>query len=463
MSIALLIKLALSAMFVVTGGAVFTDWGRRNRGLALLAASVSLVGSFYLFRSIHSDLTTSDIAHSEAPSSEQAFKAVKVSDFLIDIIGRSDENSRTIPFEVLRQTTPYVDWANNLKNVTVDAYEDHLPFLPTAISGRVTFRFGNILDVQSDEGHLASWNVIGWARHPNWGPNMVSLYRSNPITSELSDLIDNEIQKSMLASGFLTSRSNRCAESDTSMVSIATRNGREFILVTKNEVSRLGVSKSFHIILSPEKSAFFVPPVDERMRSFEDFLLYEAGLSNCTLASSSFVQGIDPTTFLTSDDQVREEFSERSLIRQAKVLIGRSDNGRLEYEFHRGDTLQNIGSDYYERLREKVEKENRTGVNVVGNPSFEAMAGQWGCDNPYWDAFIELTDEGFRYTIPDAYTVDFWRVGDYRGWALGYSQRTLWDSDVPLDYYEIMAFSVKGKRIVVLNLATRYAGQFGKC
>ena len=51
------LKLAtLAVIFVVTGGAVFAEWGRRNPLLIALASIVAMIGAFYLFRDIYNDL-----------------------------------------------------------------------------------------------------------------------------------------------------------------------------------------------------------------------------------------------------------------------------------------------------------------------------------------------------------------------------------------------------------------------
>jgi len=48
--------IGLSIIFVSTGGAVFTDWGRKNRTLLFLAGIVAVIGSTYLIRDIYNDL-----------------------------------------------------------------------------------------------------------------------------------------------------------------------------------------------------------------------------------------------------------------------------------------------------------------------------------------------------------------------------------------------------------------------
>jgi hypothetical protein len=56
-SIFLFIKIfTLGALFVLTGGSVFTEWGRRHQLLAVLAGFVAVVGSTYLMREIYDDL-----------------------------------------------------------------------------------------------------------------------------------------------------------------------------------------------------------------------------------------------------------------------------------------------------------------------------------------------------------------------------------------------------------------------
>lgn len=48
--------IVLAALFVGTGGAVFTGWGQRHKTLVLLAGLVAIVASAYLFRDVYEDL-----------------------------------------------------------------------------------------------------------------------------------------------------------------------------------------------------------------------------------------------------------------------------------------------------------------------------------------------------------------------------------------------------------------------
>lgn len=50
--------LALSIIYIVTGGAVFTDLFRRHKALTLLAALVAIIGTYYLGKSIYQDVVT---------------------------------------------------------------------------------------------------------------------------------------------------------------------------------------------------------------------------------------------------------------------------------------------------------------------------------------------------------------------------------------------------------------------
>jgi hypothetical protein len=46
----------LALLFVVTGGALFSDWARRRPVLVALASLISILGAFYLFRDVYDDL-----------------------------------------------------------------------------------------------------------------------------------------------------------------------------------------------------------------------------------------------------------------------------------------------------------------------------------------------------------------------------------------------------------------------
>lgn len=62
----MLLKLIALLLFVFSGGAVFTDWGRRNKWLAIAAGTIAIVGSYYLAKDVWSDLT----ANHRSPTSE---------------------------------------------------------------------------------------------------------------------------------------------------------------------------------------------------------------------------------------------------------------------------------------------------------------------------------------------------------------------------------------------------------
>src|SRR5262245_33346706 len=48
--------LLLGTVFVVTSGAVFTEWGRQHKALVFLASIVAIIASAYLIRDIYGDL-----------------------------------------------------------------------------------------------------------------------------------------------------------------------------------------------------------------------------------------------------------------------------------------------------------------------------------------------------------------------------------------------------------------------
>lgn len=58
--------LSLTIVFVGTAGAVFPEWGRKYRVLALSAAIVAIVGSLYLFRDVWMDLRRFRAAYNDA-------------------------------------------------------------------------------------------------------------------------------------------------------------------------------------------------------------------------------------------------------------------------------------------------------------------------------------------------------------------------------------------------------------
>lgn len=67
--VAVLMKVVSIIAFIITGGAVFSSWGRRHPALAMMAASIALVGSYYTFKSIAQDLQD---ASAEGVSNERA-------------------------------------------------------------------------------------------------------------------------------------------------------------------------------------------------------------------------------------------------------------------------------------------------------------------------------------------------------------------------------------------------------
>jgi hypothetical protein len=53
----LMLKLIMAGIFVITGGAVFTDWGRRHKYLIVLSSLVAIVGAYYLAKGVVDDLS----------------------------------------------------------------------------------------------------------------------------------------------------------------------------------------------------------------------------------------------------------------------------------------------------------------------------------------------------------------------------------------------------------------------
>jgi hypothetical protein len=84
-------KVAILAIaFVVTGGAVFSDWFRRNIALATCAAIVAIVGSYYLFVGIIEDLR--DVASRvETNFTEDQVRSAAVKFLFGDPYGRTEE------------------------------------------------------------------------------------------------------------------------------------------------------------------------------------------------------------------------------------------------------------------------------------------------------------------------------------------------------------------------------------
>ncbi len=68
------LKVVLALVFIITGGAVFTEWGKRHKGLAFSAGVFALVGSYYVMQGIYQDFrgdVLADIEHLEGSKSEK--------------------------------------------------------------------------------------------------------------------------------------------------------------------------------------------------------------------------------------------------------------------------------------------------------------------------------------------------------------------------------------------------------
>lgn len=458
MSIIIALRLALSVIFIITGGAVFTEWGKRNRGLATLAAVIALIGSFYLGKGLYQDLFLSNATKSNGQDSPALERVSEVSDFIADILGRSDAESRTITFENLTQSTPYVVWSNRVKSIVVSPFKDQLPFTPTVIAGRVSLRFKNLLDVQDNEGKPSSWEILGWARHPNYGPNMVSLYRKAPINSEMSNLIGEQIHASLISYGFAVNRSIECPSGQKGKILTLSRAGKSAVLVLRNEPSRLGVSKSIHLILSPSTKTFFVLPLDGRMRSFEDFLAYEAGFLNCIVGTFELTQGLSTRELLATKKLSRDEYSSEAIFRPTKIFVGRPDSGlgKPEFEYRNNEVLRDFRNEYFDRLREKIDYENRNNGNS-GIAGLDAFVGQWGCDNPHFSLSIERTKTGLLMRINEGEATEFVEVGEYGAWTVGYS------ASPSLAAVVFGAHTIKRGQIYGITLGETYAWSAQRC
>ena len=80
----------LAILFVITGGAVFSDWFRRNKALATCAGMVAVVGSYYLFVGILEDLRDA-ASRVETNFTEEQVRSAAVKFLLGDPYGRTDE------------------------------------------------------------------------------------------------------------------------------------------------------------------------------------------------------------------------------------------------------------------------------------------------------------------------------------------------------------------------------------
>lgn len=67
--------LLLAILFVISGGALFTEWARRHKFLVALSVIFSIAAAYYLFRDVYDDLkrdVTKDVATQSVASSEPA-------------------------------------------------------------------------------------------------------------------------------------------------------------------------------------------------------------------------------------------------------------------------------------------------------------------------------------------------------------------------------------------------------
>src|SRR5262245_53931579 len=87
----------LATLFVVTGGAVFSDWGRRHRLLVLLASVVAIVASTYLLRDILEDFRGEMRREFAGPTKQEAEtrrrKLTEMQEAMADVLTGDPSNS----------------------------------------------------------------------------------------------------------------------------------------------------------------------------------------------------------------------------------------------------------------------------------------------------------------------------------------------------------------------------------
>ena len=81
----------LAILFVVSGGAVFSDWFRTHRGLTFVAGCVAILGSYYLFQSIYNDLKDGTSVTVSSNFSEEEVRAAAIQLLMGDPYGRNEQ------------------------------------------------------------------------------------------------------------------------------------------------------------------------------------------------------------------------------------------------------------------------------------------------------------------------------------------------------------------------------------
>jgi hypothetical protein len=76
----LVAKILMLALFVVTGGAVFTKWGRRHKLSVFVAGAVAIIGSSYLARDIARDFHLAPTKEELASREAEATRRKSISD-----------------------------------------------------------------------------------------------------------------------------------------------------------------------------------------------------------------------------------------------------------------------------------------------------------------------------------------------------------------------------------------------
>lgn len=77
-------KIIFAMLFVITGGAVFTEWGRRHKFLVFAASAIALLGAYYLADDIYNDiknLTTNrenSVSYSKSDEEANIQKSIEI-------------------------------------------------------------------------------------------------------------------------------------------------------------------------------------------------------------------------------------------------------------------------------------------------------------------------------------------------------------------------------------------------
>lgn len=459
----MLFKIVTLFLFILTSGLWFTEVGRRNRGWLFVAGIATAVPMFiFYFPSIPS-IPSNNTDRDESRPLPQ-LPIAKFDNLVNDVFELVDNETTAVNFKKLRDNTPYISWNNSTGRDEIQPFENFLPYVLTFRSGTVMLRFEEFPDFKDDSGVVARWEVRGWERHPIWGPDMLSLSREFYLSDEGSKVIDEKVVSTLITKGFSLNTVKTCQPKTQHSIFSLRKGHTEAVLIIANEPSRMGISKKISIIFRKEEDLFFRDQIDNRIRSFEDFMLFDVGIQDCYKNDVK----LRATPFRLESAFARRDYKwgehRKDLFSSGqKIRVPGATVYDLVYEYRDTEVLRNPNNKYYIAIQEKIDQKEKLGMKGKSSANIEDIVGDWGCNNPYFDLHVSKVGKDIVFDISQFGVFRLNRVFDYNGWMVGFGTFRDKTRNKENQYISIAAYTVKEDRLITVKLEETYSGEWKRC